>query len=63
MVGFNYFVGYYNEKELAAYKETGADMVTAQALLKMGENAGKIGNLTITSDILAGIMNGVRAEK
>jgi hypothetical protein len=31
-------------------------MVTAQALMALGENAKKIGNLTITSDILAEIL-------
>ena len=51
------------KKELEAYEGVGADMITAQALLRMGENAAKIGNLTITSDILAGIINGARVSK
>lgn len=51
------------KKELTAYEGVGADMIAAQALLRLGENAAKIGNLTITPDILAGIMNGVRAHK
>ncbi len=51
------------KKELAAYEGIGSDMIAAQALLRLGENAAKIGNLTITPDILAGIMNGVRASK
>jgi hypothetical protein len=48
------------KKELAAYDGTKPDMLAAQALLKLGENAAKIGNLTITPDILAGIMNGIK---
>jgi len=44
------------ERELKAFDKVGADMVTAQALMTLGENAKKIGNLTITSDILAEIL-------
>ncbi len=50
-------------KELAAYDGVGPDMIVAQALLRLGENAARIGNLTITPEILAGIMNGVRTSK
>lgn len=50
------------KKELAAYEGIGAPMVAAQAFLRLGENADRIGNLTITPDILAGIINGVRAQ-
>jgi len=45
------------ERELKAFEQVGADMVTAQALLAMGENARKIANLTITPELLAGILN------
>lgn len=45
------------ERELKVYEKIGADKITAQALLTLGENAKKIGNLTITPDILAGILN------
>jgi hypothetical protein len=44
------------ERELKVYEKIGADKITAQALLALGENAKKIGNLTITPDILAGIL-------
>lgn len=44
------------KKELEIMGEAGADIITAQALLKLGENASKIGNLTITSEILAKIL-------
>lgn len=44
------------ERELKAFEQVGADMVTAQALLALGENAQKIGNLTITPELLAGIL-------
>lgn len=51
------------KKELLAYEGMAPEMIVAQALLKLGENAAKIGNLTITPEILSGIMNGVRAAK
>ncbi len=51
------------KKGLDAYDGIGSDMVVAQALMKFGENAERIGNLNITPDILAGIMNGVRTQK
>lgn len=44
------------KQELKAFEQVGADMVTAQALLALGENAQKIGNLTITPELLAGIL-------
>lgn len=51
------------KKELAAYEGTGPNMIVAQALLKLGENAARIGNLTITPEILAGIINETRASR
>jgi regulator of protease activity HflC (stomatin/prohibitin superfamily) len=44
------------ERELKAFEQVGADMVTAQALLALGENAQKIETLTITPELLAGIL-------
>lgn len=51
------------EKELAAYHGVGSDMIAALALLRLGDNAEKIGNLTITPDIISGIMNQIRATR
>jgi len=48
------------QKEMAAYNGIEANKIVAQALLSMGQNAAKIGNLTITPDLLAGIMNQVK---
>ncbi|MBN1573205.1 MAG: SPFH domain-containing protein [Deltaproteobacteria bacterium] len=44
------------ERELKVYDKLGADKITAQALLAIGENAEKIGNLTITPDLLAQLL-------
>ena len=44
------------KEEITAYNETKPEMIVAQALLKMGENAERISNLTITPEILAGII-------
>jgi hypothetical protein len=49
------------KKELEAYENVGPEMVRAQALLRLGENASRIENLTITPDLLSGIMDKVRA--
>lgn len=43
--------------ELAAYKEVEPSLVTALALDGLAKNAGKVGNLTITSEVLAAILN------
>jgi len=45
-----------NETELDAYKKLSPNTLLALALKDMGENANKIGNLTITSEILASIL-------
>jgi len=45
-----------NETELDAYKKISPNTLLALALKDMGENANKIGNLTITSEILASIL-------
>lgn len=44
------------EREMKAFEHVGADMVTAQALLALGENAQKIETLTITPELMAGIL-------
>lgn len=46
------------ERELAVYKGLEARSVVALALNEMGLNAGSIGNLTITSEVLASLLNG-----
>jgi len=44
-------------QEFSAYEKISPEKLTAMALLKLGQNAGKIGNLTITPDILAGMLH------
>jgi regulator of protease activity HflC (stomatin/prohibitin superfamily) len=44
--------------ELEAYKTLDSRVVLALAMRDLGQNAGKVGNLTITSEILAALMNG-----
>lgn len=44
------------EKELAAFKKMDPQILLALALKEMGENAEKIGNLTITPEILASLL-------
>jgi regulator of protease activity HflC (stomatin/prohibitin superfamily) len=46
------------EKELSAYKKFSPQTLLALALKDMGENADKIGTLTITPEILASILKG-----
>lgn len=43
--------------QLAAYKELPPDELLALAMKNLGDNASKIGNLTITSEVLAQILN------
>jgi regulator of protease activity HflC (stomatin/prohibitin superfamily) len=43
--------------ELAVYREFEPRALLAMALEEMGRNAGKVGNLTITSEILASLLN------
>jgi hypothetical protein len=49
--------------ELEAYKTLDPRSVLALAMREMGQNAGNIGNLTITSEILAALMNGTAVGK
>ena len=44
--------------ELGVYESVDARKVLALAMTELGQNAGRIGNLTITSEILAAILNG-----
>ena len=46
------------ELEMAIYQKMDARTVLALAMKELGENAGQVGNLTITSEILAAILNG-----
>jgi hypothetical protein len=46
------------ERELAVYRSMEARSVLALALNEMGLNAGSIGTLTITSEVLASLLNG-----
>lgn len=45
------------ESELAPYKSLDPRFLAAFALKDMGHNAERIGNLTITTDVLAGLLN------
>jgi len=49
-----------NETELAAYKKLAPNTLLALAMKEIGENAEKIGNLTITSEILASLLQDVK---
>ena len=42
--------------ELAAYTDIDSEKLRALALLRLGEHAEKIGNLTITPELLAGLI-------
>ena len=44
--------------ELQVYGAIEPRKVLALALNELGQNAGRIGNLTVTSEILAGLLNG-----
>jgi hypothetical protein len=46
------------ERELAVYKALDPRAILALAMNDLGQNAGKIGNLTITSEMLAALLNG-----
>lgn len=46
------------EAELAIYKTFGPRELLALALAEMGKNADRVGNLTITSEMLASLLNG-----
>jgi regulator of protease activity HflC (stomatin/prohibitin superfamily) len=45
------------EMELALYQSLAPETILALALKEMGENAAKVGNLTITSEVLASLLN------
>ncbi len=44
--------------QLAAYNGLDPRMMTALAMQELGKNAGRIGNLTVTSEILAALLDG-----
>ncbi len=46
-----------SELELAPFKELDPRLLLAQGLKSLGENAAKIGNLTITPDLLSAVIN------
>jgi hypothetical protein len=46
------------EMELAVYSQMDPRAILSLALNEMGQNAGQIGNLTITSEILSSLLNG-----
>lgn len=46
------------EMELAPYRTVDPKILLSQGLRSLGENASKIGNLTITPDLLSAILNG-----
>ena len=46
------------EQELAAYRTLDPPTILALAMKELGQNAGRVGNLTITSEILAALLNG-----
>jgi len=45
------------ELELAVYRTLDPRAIMALAMQEFGQNAGRIGNLTITSEILAALLN------
>ena len=48
-----------SEMELAVYKGFAPPAILALAMKELGQNASRVGNLTITSEILASLMNAV----
>jgi regulator of protease activity HflC (stomatin/prohibitin superfamily) len=51
------------ETELKMYQEVPAKTLLAAAIKALGDNAAKIGNLTVTSEILSSLLNGSESEK
>ncbi len=47
-----------NERQLAVYKDMPPRSLLALAMHELGQNAERVGNLTITSEVLASILNG-----
>jgi regulator of protease activity HflC (stomatin/prohibitin superfamily) len=45
------------EMELSVYRGLEPDTILALAIKELGENAGKVGNLTITSEMLSALLN------
>ncbi len=45
------------EAEMGAYRNVDPRLLLAFAMKELGQNAGQIGNLTITTDVLAGLLN------
>ncbi len=50
------------ERELAVYRSLDPKTILALGFKELGDNAGKIGNLTITSEILAALLDGKRMK-
>ena len=50
------------EMEISPYREFDPRTLSALALHRLGQNASRIGNLTITSEILAALLNGKNAN-
>ena len=50
------------EQELAVYQALDPRTILALALKELGQNADRVGNLTITSEILAALLNGPLAQ-
>lgn len=46
------------ELEMAVYRNTDPRTLLAYAMKELGQNAARVGNLTITTDVLAGLLNG-----
>jgi regulator of protease activity HflC (stomatin/prohibitin superfamily) len=51
------------EQELAVYRTLDPPTILALAFKELGQNAGRVGNLTITSEILAALLNGRGPER
>jgi hypothetical protein len=47
-----------NERELAVYKSFDPRSLVALSMNELGRNAERLGNLTITSEVLASLLNG-----
>jgi regulator of protease activity HflC (stomatin/prohibitin superfamily) len=45
------------EAEMGAYRNVDPRLLLAYSMKELGQNAGQIGNLTITTDVLAGLLN------
>jgi len=50
------------QKEMAVYEGLSADVLVAHGFFELGKNAARIDNLTITPELMAGIMNATRRD-